>query len=317
MCWHLDDHVQNTRGYYVAPCGMAASIMSFNLWWYWAEKRLSPDTPEQTLWVCKGRFERARNERLAIGLVNVFFLVFYQYLALCRQKFISKYSNRWPHEDGLMVAQDAEMMESAGAGLEQTTYTRCCNTRAWLTLQNYISMRLGDLGRDEGILPAKMDRATRLTFITMITMMYRGRNDLVIEVHFWIICDYLDVGSSDWWCSVLLLMTVLVNVRDEVWKILLCAGEGYNGLDHTVRQWVGKCISFQTWLFWVAMLDFRGVSIFLDFFGSDHFVHPCLLHLFSNGGQRRVLVAHDGFQGTGFAQKHLRFQRGLPIQGSE
>ena len=81
-------------------------------------------------------------------------------------KDISKYSNRSPHEDGLMVAQEAEMTESAGAGLEQTTYTRCCNTRAWPTLQNYISMRLGDLGEDEGTLPTKMDRATRLTLIT-------------------------------------------------------------------------------------------------------------------------------------------------------
>ena len=25
------------------------------------------------------------------------------------------------------------------------------------------------------------------------------------------------------------------------------------------KWWFGRCISFQTWLFWVAMLDFRGV----------------------------------------------------------
>ena len=35
--------------------------------------------------------------------------------------------------------------------------------------------------------------------------------------------DYLDVGSWDWWCSVLLLLAIFVNVRDKVWKILfLC-----------------------------------------------------------------------------------------------
>ena len=36
--------------------------------------------------------------------------------------------------------------------------------------------------------------------------------------------DYLDVGSWDWWCGALpalLLLTIFVNVRNKVWKILL------------------------------------------------------------------------------------------------
>ena len=38
-------------------------------------------------------------------------------------------------------------------------------------------------------------------------------------------------------------------------------GEGCVGIGPLfVRRWFGKCISFQTRLFWVSMLDFRGVT---------------------------------------------------------
>ena len=106
------------------------------------------------------------------------------------------------------------------------------------------------------------------------------------------------------------------------------------------KWWVGKCISFQTWLFWVhpwrltwniimevwkiiflskwvicrfhvnlpgcSYVRFQG-CIFCGFFWGRIIwsIHVSSISL-PMGRQRRVLVAHDGFQGTGFA-------RGLPM----